>query len=56
MKFKAACSPRWQPLAQAVGDEPGEVLNRMERDGVVTLDLLFPFYGQINEIPIDQLE
>ena len=56
MRFKVNCDPRWQPLAQAVGQESGEVFNQMERDGQVTVDLLFPSYGQINEIPIDQLE
>ncbi len=56
MKFKDDCAARWQLLAEAVGGVSGEVINQMERDGIVTLDLLFPDYGQINEIPIDQLE
>ena len=40
MRFKVNCDPRWQPLAQAVEQESGEVLNQMERDGQVTVDLL----------------
>lgn len=56
MRFKADCSLRWKPLADAVGEEEGEVVGEMTSDSVTTVDLLFPSYGQVCGIPSTELE
>lgn len=56
MKFKADCSERWQPLAQAVQGEDGILGDQMEQDGVVTVSITFPSYGEIPGVPPEELE
>ena len=51
MKFKPDCSERWQPLAQAIQGEDGILGDQMEQDGVVTVSITFPSYGEIPGVP-----